>query len=75
MDQRKIEPPALEKLWPNRTHESNWLKDLLCGLGLHRWYAVQFSPLISGKGSSLLPMVFEDQRWKSLCSFSFEGLR
>jgi len=30
--------PLLRKLWPNRTHESNWLKDAACRLGLHRWY-------------------------------------
>lgn len=30
--------PLLRKLWPNRTHESNWLKDAGCGIGLHRWY-------------------------------------
>jgi hypothetical protein len=29
---------SLARLWPNRTHESNWMKDLLCGLGLHRWH-------------------------------------
>lgn len=41
-------PPAfdvkmLERLWPNRNHESNWLKDLICALGLHRWYALELS--------------------------------
>jgi hypothetical protein len=29
---------ALAKLAPNRMHESSWLKNLLCGVGLHRWY-------------------------------------
>jgi hypothetical protein len=29
--------PLLRKLWPNRTHESNWVKDVACRLGLHRW--------------------------------------
>jgi hypothetical protein len=28
----------LSKLSPHRTHESNWLKTLLCRFGLHRWY-------------------------------------
>jgi hypothetical protein len=39
---------ALARLWPNRTHESNWCKAALCALGAHRWYSmkvrgVQFS--------------------------------
>jgi hypothetical protein len=29
---------SLARLWPNRTHESNWLKDAICALGFHRWY-------------------------------------
>lgn len=29
---------ALAKLAPNRVHESSWLKNLLCSLGLHRWH-------------------------------------
>lgn len=29
---------ALAKLAPNRVHESNWFKNLLCELGCHRWY-------------------------------------
>jgi hypothetical protein len=32
---------ALRRLWPNRTHESNWIKDVICRLGLHRWYPVE----------------------------------
>jgi hypothetical protein len=28
----------LAKLSPHRQHESSWLKNLLCSLGLHRWY-------------------------------------
>jgi hypothetical protein len=31
---------SLAKLWPHRTHESNWLKQAFCALGLHRWYRV-----------------------------------
>jgi len=31
---------ALAKLWPNRTHESNWMKEVLCRLTLHRWHRV-----------------------------------
>jgi len=37
-------PPSLPKLWPNRVHESNWLKGLLCRLGLHRWYRLTLGP-------------------------------
>lgn len=29
---------ALARLAPNRTHESNWFKSLLCSFGLHSWY-------------------------------------
>jgi hypothetical protein len=38
----------LARLWPNRTHESNWLKDVICGLGFHRWYSLQ----VSGPGKT-----------------------
>ena len=31
---------ALRRLWPNREHESNWLKALLCAMGLHRWHTL-----------------------------------
>jgi hypothetical protein len=33
----------LQRLWPNRTHESNWLKDAICAMGFHRWYALEAS--------------------------------
>jgi hypothetical protein len=33
-----IDFQSFAKLWPNRTHESNWLKAMLCALGWHRWY-------------------------------------
>jgi len=33
-----ISADAWAKLSPHRTHESNWLKNLLCSAGLHRWY-------------------------------------
>jgi hypothetical protein len=38
---------ALRRLWPNREHESNWLKGLLCAFGLHRWHTltINASPL------------------------------
>ncbi|HLW97589.1 MAG TPA: hypothetical protein VKR82_03005 [Candidatus Acidoferrales bacterium] len=32
---------SLERLWPNREHESNWLKNLACTVGLHRWHDVK----------------------------------
>jgi len=38
-----IDLAALARLWPNRTHESNWMKDAICALGLHRWYPVEVS--------------------------------
>ncbi len=40
--------PLLKKLWPNRTHESNWLKDVACRLGLHRWYSMTLNDAKSG---------------------------
>jgi hypothetical protein len=27
----------MSKLWPHREHESNAMKNMCCGLGLHRW--------------------------------------
>lgn len=30
----------LQKLWPHRQHESNWLKALACTLGFHRWHTL-----------------------------------
>ena len=35
-------PEALAKLWPNRVHESNWVKNLTCHFGLHRWQEMKF---------------------------------
>jgi hypothetical protein len=32
---------ALRRLWPNRNHESNWIKDFICRLGFHRWHPVE----------------------------------
>lgn len=31
----------LGKLWPNREHESNWLKGLICAVGFHRWHTLK----------------------------------
>lgn len=38
-----VDLKSLERLWPNRTHESNWFKALLCALGLHRRYRLEAS--------------------------------
>lgn len=35
-----ISVERLARLWPNREHESNWLKALCCRLGRHRWHVV-----------------------------------
>ena len=37
-----ISPEMLARLWPNRVHESNWLKSLACRMGLHRWHEMKF---------------------------------
>jgi len=37
----RIDWNGLARRWPHRTHESNWLKDVICRLGFHRWYAVE----------------------------------
>ena len=44
-----ISAESLAKLSPHRTHESNWLKELLCKVGLHRWYYVSMESSIPGK--------------------------
>ena len=33
----EIAAKSLAKLWPHRQHESNYVKNLLCSLGMHRW--------------------------------------
>jgi len=35
-------PETLPRLWPNRVHESNWVKSLACHFGLHRWQEMKF---------------------------------
>jgi len=37
---------SLARLWPNREHESSWLKNLLCSLGIHRWQELDISRLV-----------------------------
>jgi hypothetical protein len=43
-----ISAELLATLSPHRTHESNWLKELLCKVGLHRWYYVNLDSSIPG---------------------------
>jgi hypothetical protein len=40
---------SLAKLWPHREHESNSLKNLFCGVGLHRWRPLDLSQLYPEK--------------------------
>jgi len=40
---------SLAKLWPNRLHESNALKNLFCRLGMHRWARLDLRELAMGK--------------------------
>lgn len=37
-----ISPEILARLWPNRVHESNWLKSLACRMGIHHWHDMKF---------------------------------
>jgi hypothetical protein len=37
-----LTPETLARLWPNRVHESNWIKSLACHFGLHRWQEMKF---------------------------------
>ncbi len=45
-----LEGLGLERLWPNRTHESNWLKNVCCSMGLHCWHALDVS---AGSGTKV----------------------
>jgi hypothetical protein len=40
--------PRLMKLWPHRTHESNWLRAVICRLGWHAWYPMTLNDSVSG---------------------------
>jgi hypothetical protein len=51
---------SLARLWPNREHESSWLKNLLCTLGLHRWHELDIGRLLPNEKATLLSMVPED---------------
>ncbi len=39
----------LAKLWPHRSHESNWLKSSLCAIHLHRWATLALDGLVPCK--------------------------
>jgi hypothetical protein len=40
---------SLAKLWPNREHESNAVKDMCCRFGMHRWRQLDLSELVPGR--------------------------
>jgi hypothetical protein len=40
---------SLAKLWPNRLHESNGLKNMFCRVGLHRWAQLDLQELAQGR--------------------------
>ena len=44
----RVTRDRLQRLWPNRVHESNWLKSLACSLGAHRWQEVDLEELEGG---------------------------
>ena len=47
-----LDPEAerqIARLWPNRQHESNWLKNFLCRLGLHRWSQLGRASVLPGR--------------------------
>ncbi|HXY78801.1 MAG TPA: hypothetical protein VEH47_08300 [Candidatus Acidoferrales bacterium] len=43
---------SLARLWPNRQHESNWLKSLACRLGMHRWQELDIGRLVPNEKAS-----------------------
>jgi len=45
----EISAEMLARLWPNRVHESNWLKSLACRMGFHRWHEMKFEGFAEGK--------------------------
>jgi hypothetical protein len=44
----EISAEMLARLWPNRVHESNWLKSLACRMGFHRWHEMKFEGVAKG---------------------------
>ncbi len=49
----EIAAKSLAKLWPHRQHESNYVKNLLCSLGMHRWTRLELGGLIPEKEKSV----------------------
>src|SRR5215467_7057090 len=47
---------ALARLFPHRTHESNWFKGLLCVVGLDRWYSPNLADLVPQTWHPVLPL-------------------
>ena len=48
-----MSPEDFVKLSPHRTHESNWLKALLCKAGWHSWYRLHFDASIQAREVTL----------------------
>jgi len=44
-NESEITVQSLSRLWPHRQHESNYLKNLFCYLGLHRWVRLELGSL------------------------------
>jgi len=40
-NEQKISSESLARFWPNRVHESNWLENLACQIGLHPWFDLE----------------------------------
>jgi hypothetical protein len=40
---------SLARLWPNRMHESSFLKNLFCHVRLHRWAQLPLHQLVPGQ--------------------------
>ena len=44
-----IAAKSLARLWPHRMHESSFLKNMLCHVGLHRWAQLALQRLLPGR--------------------------
>ena len=60
-NESEIAAKSLSKLWPHGMHESNYLKNLCCHLGLHRWSRLDRSALGFGERREFLTLVSESQ--------------
>ena len=49
----EIAAKSLARLWPHRLHESNYLKNLFCYLGMHRWARLELGSLIPEEEKSV----------------------